>query len=205
MANDESPEPDDLLRQAKEGRDNALGKLLELYRNYLGLLARLQIGNRLQGKADSEDLVQETFLKAHRDFAQFRGSTEKEWVAWLRQILAFNLAQVVRRYHGTRRRDIRLERALEDELDESSQNLDRGLWAPYSTPSQQAARREQSVLLANALNRLTPAYREVIILSHLQGLSFPEVALRMDRSLDSVKNLWVRALAKLRTLLGESS
>jgi RNA polymerase sigma-70 factor (ECF subfamily) len=205
VAIDLPPEPEDLLHLAQAGNEEALGQLLELYRNYLGLLARLQIGSRLQGKADSEDLVQETFLKAHRDFAQFRGNTEKEWVAWLRQILAFNLAHLVRRYHGTRRRDVRLERALEDALDESSQNMDRALWAPHSTPSQQAARREQSVLLADALNRLTPAYREVIILSHLQGLSFPEVAKRMDRTLDSVKNLWVRALAKLRGILGESS
>ena len=59
------------------------------------------------------------------------------------------------------------------------------------------------MLLADALKRLTPAYREVIILSHLQGLSFPEVAKQMDRTLDSVKNLWVRALAKLRGILGE--
>ncbi len=204
MDNDATPDPEDLLRQAKEGQENALGQLLELYRNYLGLLARLQISSRLQGKADAEDLVQETFLKAHRDFADFRGATEKEWVAWLRQILAFNIAHLVRRYHGTRRRDIRLERALEDALDHSSQNMDRGLWVPHSTPSQNAARREQSVLLADALSRLTPAYREVIILSHFQGLSFPDVAKEMERTLDSVKNLWVRALAKLRGILGES-
>ena len=205
MENDVAPDPEELLRQAKQGDDAALGQLLELYRNYLQLLARLQIGSRLQVKADCEDLVQETFLKAHRDFADFRGSTEKEWVAWLRQILAFNLAHLVRHYQGTQRRDIRLERALEDALDHSSQSMDRGLWVAQSTPSQQAARREQSVLLADALSRLTPAYREVIILSHFQGMSFPEIAKEMERTLDSVKNLWVRALAKLRTILGESS
>ena len=132
---DEPPQPGDLLRRAQAGSEEALGQLLEVYRNYLGLLARLQIGGRLQGKTDAEDLVQETFLKAHRDFADFRGKTEKEWVAWLRQILAFNLAHLVRRYHGTRRRDIKLERALEDALDHSSQNLDRGLWAPTARPA----------------------------------------------------------------------
>jgi RNA polymerase sigma-70 factor (ECF subfamily) len=195
--------PEDLLRQAQGGADGALGQLLELYRSYLALLARVQLGGRLQVKADPEDLVQETFLKAHRDFAQFRGSTEKEWVAWLRQILAFNLAHLVRRYHGTKRRDVRLERAMEEALDQSSSALDRGLVGSHSTPSQQAIRREQSVLLADALQRLTSDYREVIILSHLQGLSFPEVARQMGRTLDSVKNLWARALAKLRKTLGD--
>ncbi len=160
---------------------------------------------RLKVKADAEDLVQDTFLKAHRDFAQFRGSSEKEWVAWLRQILAYQLAHLVRRYHGTKRRDIKLERAMEDALNESSSALDRGLAAAHSTPSQQALRREQSVLLADALNQLPADYREVIILSHLQGQSFPEVAQAMGRTLDSVKNIWARALAKLRRILGEST
>jgi RNA polymerase sigma-70 factor (ECF subfamily) len=197
------PDPERLLRQAQLGDEPALGQLLELYRGYLALLARLQLGTRLQVKADPEDLVQDTFLKAHRDFAQFRGATEKEWLAWLKRILAFNLAQLVRRYHGARRRDIKLERAMEDALNESSSALDRGFAAPHSTPSQQALRREQSVLLADALNRLPADYREVIILSHLQGQSFPEVARHMGRTLDSVKNIWARALAKLRTMLNE--
>jgi RNA polymerase sigma-70 factor (ECF subfamily) len=64
-----------------------------LYENYLLLLARLQIGRRLQSKVDAADLVQETFLEAHRHFTQFRGRTEEELVGWLRQILAANLAK----------------------------------------------------------------------------------------------------------------
>src|SRR5439155_18589150 len=96
-----------LLRQARAGDGAALGQLLELYQNYLLLLARLQIGRRLQSKVDAADLVQETFLEAHRHFAQFRGTTEEELVSWLRHILAANLANLVRRYLGTRRRDIR--------------------------------------------------------------------------------------------------
>jgi RNA polymerase sigma-70 factor (ECF subfamily) len=200
-----TPGPEELLRRARVGSASALGDLLELYRNYLSLLARLQIGRRLQGKVDPADLVQETFLKAHRDFAQFRGTSEGEWVGWLRQILAMNLGHLVRRYCGTRRRDIRLERRLVDELDHSSRVLDQGLVAPQSSPSNQASHREQAVLLADALEELPPDYREVIILSHLEGLSFPEVASRMGRSVNSVKNLWARALARLRRSLGGSS
>jgi RNA polymerase sigma-70 factor (ECF subfamily) len=197
---------DELLCLAQAGNNAALGQLLEQYRNYLALLARLQIGRRLQGKVDAADLVQETFLKAHRDFSQFRGASEGEWVGWLRQILALTLAQVVRHYCGTRRRDVRLERDLAHELDESSRLLDGGLLAPSNSPSGQASRREQAVLLADALGELPEAYREVIILSHLEGLSFPEVARRMGRTLNSVKNLWARALARLRrSLEGEGA
>jgi RNA polymerase sigma-70 factor (ECF subfamily) len=191
-----------LLRQARAGEAEPLGRLLEMYRGYLTLLARLQIDRRLQGKIDAADLVQDTFLEAHRDFVQFRGATEGELVAWLRRILASNVANVVRHYRGTRRRDVCLERRLAVELDESSRDLDRGLAAKQSSPSQQAIRREQAVLLADALDQLPADYREVIILRQLEGLSFPEVARRMERTLDSVKNLWARALARLSRLLG---
>jgi RNA polymerase sigma-70 factor (ECF subfamily) len=199
------PNPDELLPLARAGDRTALGQLMEMYRHYLALLARLQIGRRLQGKVDASDLVQETFLEAHRDFAQFQGISEKELVSWLRQVLASNLANQVRRYFGTQRRDVRLERELAGELDHSSRVLDHALLAPHSSPSQQAARREQAVLLADALERLPEDYREVIILRHLEGLTFPEVARRMGRSLDSVDKLWARALARLRRSLGGES
>jgi RNA polymerase sigma-70 factor (ECF subfamily) len=195
-------EQGELLARARAGDDGALGRLLEHYRAYLTLLARLQIGRRLQGKADSADMAQETFLEAARHFPRFRGETEAELAAWLRQILAACLAHLVRRYYGTQARDVRLERDLGDDLDRSSRAIDGGLIAGHSTPSQRASRREQAVLLADALERLPPDYRDVIILRHLEGLTFPEVAARMGRSVDSVEKLWVRALPRLRRALG---
>jgi len=90
-----------LLQQARAGDRDALGRLLEGYRPYLLLLARMQIGRRLQGKADASDAVQEAFLGAHRDFGKFRGDSEREFLAWLRQVLASVLANLVRHYQGT--------------------------------------------------------------------------------------------------------
>jgi RNA polymerase sigma-70 factor (ECF subfamily) len=89
------------------------------------------------------------------------------------------------------------------EVDVSSRLLERGLLAATSSPSQQAARREQAVILAEVLGQLPDDHREVIILRHLEGMTFPEVAARLDKSTDSVKKLWARALARLRGLLGE--
>jgi RNA polymerase sigma-70 factor (ECF subfamily) len=197
--------PEQLLQVARGGDAETLGKLLELYRRYLAVLARVQIGQRLQGKVDASDVVQETFLDAHRNFGRFRGSTEAQFVRWLRQILAAKLTDQVRRYLGAQGRDVRLERMIGDALDRSSVMLDRALAAPQSSPSQQAVRREQAVLLADALGQLTDDYREVIVLRHLEGLTFPEVARRMGRSQDSVEKLWMRALARLRGLLGASA
>lgn len=197
-------EPERLLSRSRAGDGQALGQLLEMYRNYLMLLARVQISRRLRGKVDDVDLVQETFLEAHRHIGSFRGTTEGEFVCWLRQILAANLSNLLRRYYGTQRRNSRLEQELAEEMDQSSRVMGRGLVAPQSSPSQRAVQREQAVLLADALKCLPEAYREVIILSHLEGLPFPEAARRMGRSLASVKHLWARALGQLRRSLGES-
>ena len=194
-------DPEQLIKLSQTKGGEVVGQLLELYREYLTLLARIQIGQRLQGKVDASDVVQETFLEAHRAFAQFRGATERELAEWLRRILASRLAKLVRHY-TTQRRDVRLERQLQEELDRSSAALDGAVLMTKSTPSQSVARREQSVILASALGRLPADYREVMILHHIEGQTFPEVARRMGRSVDSVKKLWIRALGKLRNALG---
>jgi RNA polymerase sigma-70 factor (ECF subfamily) len=200
-ANGSAGEPEQLLARARAGDSGAIGDLFELYREYLTLLATVQLGRRLRGKVDAADLVQETFLEAHRDFVQFRGTTEGELTAWLRKALAHNLANQIRHYYGVKARDVRLERDLHAELERSSAALDQALADPHSSPSRQVARREQAVLLAEALRRLPTDYRDVIVLRHLQGYTFAEVARRMDRSLDSVDKLWVRALSRLRRIL----
>jgi len=198
----EQANPDDLLREAKSGREASLGALLDLYRHYLKLLARVEIGKRLQAKADASDLVQETFLEAHRNFPLFQGDNERQFLAWIRQILAARVANLVRHYVGTQGRDIRLEQELAADLDQSSQLLDGSLVSGCSSPSQEASRREQAVLLADALAKLPDNYREVIVLRHLEGLTFPEAADRMGKTLNSVEKLWVRALARLRQTFG---
>jgi RNA polymerase sigma-70 factor, ECF subfamily len=193
----------ELLSLARDGDGNALGAMLGIYRRYLAVLARTQISRRLQGKADASDLVQETLLEAHRHFRDFRGTSEGEFVAWLRSILAGLIANHVRRYLGTKQRDARLERTLATELSDASGILGCELAADVSSPSEQAVHHEASLQLANALEALPDHYREVIMLRHLEGLPFAQVAERMGRSVESVEKLWVRALARLRQTLGD--
>lgn len=196
------PETVSLLERARQGENAIRGTLLEGYRNYLELLARIELGRRLQTKVDAADLVQETFLEAHRNFGLFRGQSEAEFVGWLRGILAARIADLVRHYLGTQGRDLRRERGLQINLDQSSRAFDRGLVALQSTPSQQMARRELRVVFADALARLPEEYREVIVLRHFEELSFADVASRMNKTVDSVQKLWVRGLARLRQFVG---
>ncbi len=188
--------PESLMACAREGNVQALERLLALYRGYLKLLARTQIEAQLRVRLDPSDLVQETMLEAYRDFARFRGVTEPELMVWLRRILARNLADQLKR-HRSPKRDLRREQSLEAVLDRSSQCLQAEL-AGISSPSAKASRREQSVLLADALERLPEDYRQVIIWRHLERVKFSEIAARMGRTSGAVRMLWARALERLR-------
>jgi len=189
-----------LIQQAQQD-DGARGALLEKYRAYLELLARIELGRRLQAKVDAADVVQETFLQAHRSFSTFRGGSEEEFIAWLRKILSSKLVDLIRHFVGTRGRDVRRERDFEINLDQSSQAFDRGVMAFQCSPSEHLAQQELRTAFATALSRLPDEYREVIVLRHFEELPFAEVAERMGRSVDSVQKLWIRGLARLRQLV----
>jgi RNA polymerase sigma-70 factor (ECF subfamily) len=181
-----------------------MAELLGMYRNYLSLLARVQVDTALRAKADPSDVVQETLMQATRDFAQFRGQTEAEFVAWLRQIMANTSAAIVRRYKGAKRRDVSRENGLEQQLNRTSLAMG-GLFAARDpAPSRIASRKEDVIVLSDALAKLADDHREVLVLHHLEGLPLAEVAQRMNRSVDAVKGLRTRAFLKLRSLLKES-
>jgi RNA polymerase sigma-70 factor (ECF subfamily) len=194
--------PELLLSQARAGDDAACGRLLELYRNYLRLMARTLISQPLRVRLDASDLVQETLFKAHRDFAGFLGTTEPELVAWLRQILVRSLSDQVKQ-HRAGKRDLRREEALDVLLDRSSIAVQRALVVPVSSPSSIASRREQAVLLADALEKLPADYREVFVSRNLEHIPFEQIAARMGRSSGAVRKLWTRTMLSLKQMLEE--
>jgi RNA polymerase sigma-70 factor (ECF subfamily) len=186
----------DLLLAARRGCSVSQGDLFERYRKLLKMLVRIQLSGSLRAKADASDLVQETFVRAHQAFHQFQGVCEHELVAWLRSILASRLHKTMR-HHRAGRRSLHLERRLEDELEQSSAALDKAFYQPGPSPSELAGQREHLTALAGAIEDLPEHYRSVIVLRQIKGLSYAEVARRMERSEDSVRKLWVRALAQL--------
>jgi RNA polymerase sigma-70 factor (ECF subfamily) len=113
MALCEQPDASQLLVEARQGNDEALGALLELYRNYLQGRAAALISLSLQSVVNPSDLVQQTFLEAYRDFRYFKGSTDTAWRAWLRRILAHNLANMLEKHLWARKRDRRRQISLD--------------------------------------------------------------------------------------------
>ena len=177
------------------------GPAPERFRDYLVLLARMQLGPGGRGRLDPSDVVQQTLLEAHRTRDQFRGRGEAEMAAWLRRLLACNLIDAFRA-QGRARRDVARERSLEAELEQSSARLGDALAAEQTSPSQAADRHEQAVRLAAALATLPEAQRRALELRYGRGLAVAEIGKQLDRSPAAVAGLLKRGTRELRALLG---
>jgi RNA polymerase sigma-70 factor (ECF subfamily) len=175
---------------------------LEQYRRYLLLLARVQLDPHLRHKLDASDVVQQTLLEAHRQCEAFRGKTAAELTAWLRQILAHNLADALRGLLRDKR-DVDRERSIQEAVANSSARLDSWLAAEQSSPSQLAIKHEQAVRLGDALSQLPEAQREALVLQQWHGWSLGEIGRHLDRSPAAVAGLLRRGLKQLRVLLHE--
>jgi RNA polymerase sigma-70 factor (ECF subfamily) len=174
-------------------------RAVEDYREYLHLLARLQIDPRLRGKVDPSDVVQQTLIKAHQHRDQFRGQSAAEQAGWLRRILVNTLVDAARKFG----RELDREMPLEQQVHDSSARLEAFLAADQSTPSEAAVRQEQLLRVAGALARLPEDQRTAIELHHLRDQAVADIAVTMDRTEASVAGLLRRGLKRLRELLEE--
>jgi len=165
---------------------------LERFREYLTWLARSQLGRKFSAKLDPSDLVQETLLNAYQKSTQFRGSTEQERAAWLREIFANNLADVFRDFNR-QKRDVTRERSS-DRLAASLEELP----APRDNEAEETS---QMLGLARALSELPELQYTAIDLHYLQGLSLAQTADALHRTEASIAGLVRRGLARLRELL----
>jgi RNA polymerase sigma-70 factor (ECF subfamily) len=187
--------PQELLAAARSGDQHQLGRLLQLYHDYLTILATTQLDARLRRRISPSDLVQEAMLGAYRDFSQFRGQTERELLGWLRQILIHCLHHAYETHIKAGRRDLRREVSFEHVRTAFD----------GASPLQLLDDHERAVALMGQMAKLKPDYRTVIMLRNLQELSFEEVAERMGRKAGTVRMLWLRAIAKLKQLYESSS
>ena len=188
-----------LIAASRAGDERAKTLLLGHFRDYLRLLAHLHVRPLLKSKFDESDIVQETCMQAIEGFEQFRGDNEKQFAAWLRQILANKGAWMARKFN-TEKRNATLEQNLKQQIDQSS--VDLGAFVPdkYSSPSHVAMGRERVAILANAIEQLPGEQREVLIMKGLQGMAIPDIAKALHRTEASTWKLWARGLQSLRKI-----
>jgi RNA polymerase sigma-70 factor (ECF subfamily) len=187
-----------LLEAARQGSNEALGELIEMFRQELTRIARQDLSEPLSVKINDSDVVQETFMKAQEGFPRFTGNTHSELLAWLRQILRRKLVDARRRFVRSDKRTIRREVPLA-----GSNGQPDDLALDDTSPSGVAMAREETNRLLSMLVGLPEQYATVIILRHAEGQTFEEIGRKMDRSAEAARKLWVRALRELRERMRE--
>lgn len=200
---DSAPELSRLLQSARGGTDDVLGTVFEAYRAFLLTVANRRLDPALRAKGGASDIVQDTFLEAQRDFARFHGTTESELKAWLVRLLLNNLVNFARHYKETAKRQVDCEVWLptgSPSSGEGGANLVDG----GPPPSARLMADERAATLRNALDRLPEDYRRVIVLRNQEDRPFEEIAGLMRRSENAVRQLWLRAIERLRDELGET-
>jgi RNA polymerase sigma-70 factor, ECF subfamily len=188
-----------LIRQARAGSNPALGRLLDGCRGYLLRIAGDDLDPRLQAKGGASDIVQETFLEAQRDFGEFTGDSEHELLAWLRHRLRYRVSKFIRSHRQTAKRAAGREVPLDD--GGASDKRMPVLAADQPSPSDCAIGEERDQSIERALERLPADYRRVIHLRYRERLSFAEVGQAMERTPNSARKLWARAIKQLKSQL----
>lgn len=193
---------EECLTAARRGEGEAFGALFELFRRHLLMLAQRELPVGLRGKLGASDIVQETALDARAGFPAFRGTTPEECYAWLRSILRNNVVDAVRRFEMSQKRHVGREIRLA-----SNSGLRIGELLPLAlgSPDGSAIRKEDAAELARVIAGLAPDYRDVLRFRYWEGLSFVEIAGRMERSPDAARKLWYRAMGCLQEAMASAS
>ena len=189
----------DLIDKAQSGDREAFGELVARYTGRTESLIRRLLGAQLKRVVEVEDLAQETFLRALRSFEQFRGDSEETLWCWLKTI-AEHVVKDQARHHKVRLavlgQDISQAKNSSDDGEVGS--LEDLLVAKDSTPSKILRRKERFERLEQAVSRLGPDHRKVILLARVRGLPIKEVARLMGRSPKAVSMLLLRAALELK-------
>ncbi|MFN7974190.1 MAG: sigma-70 family RNA polymerase sigma factor [Acidobacteriota bacterium] len=184
--------------------ENTTTRELEAFRSYLCVLARTSMRADLRRRSDPSDIVQLTLLQAHQARGQFRGGSDAELAAWLRQILARNLAHLARDERRLKR-DVHREESLETAIDRSAARFERMLAAPDTSPSQKVIRIERLLRLAAAVEALPALQRAAVVLHYWGGLTLAEISERLGRSPSAAAGLLHRGLKTLRLELAREA
>lgn len=184
----------DLVEQAKNGSQEALNRLFDLYGHRLLALIRLRMGPFLRSRLESQDLLQQTMLKAFERFDQFGGSGETTLMGWFGSI-ARNEIRDQAKYLQRGGRDVKRAVPLEAAAD--------AIAVPVRTEVSRLQFLAQAERLESAIETLDEIHREVLLLRRFEELTFPQIGEYLDKSPDACRMLYSRAMAALTFKLQE--
>ncbi len=191
-----------LLRHAREGNDDAFNEVLIKHRDRLKRMVALRMNQRLQGRVDASDVIQETFVEAARALDGYLDDPKISVFLWLRKLAGEKLIQAHRQHLATQKRDANREQPIYGGVPAAtSQSIAIQLSGRFSSPSQVAQKKEAKEQLFAALEQMDELDREVLSLKHFEHLSNKEIAEIMSINYEAVKKRYVRALDKLQRIL----
>ena len=198
VTEDNSIEWTNLIRQAREGDDSALGLIVSRLRNYLLLVANAEMQPSIRSKFCGSDIIQQSMLEAHQAIGAFRGTTESELKAWLKKIVLSNLVDETRRYQKTRKRDT----SREVPVDWHAQPLAQ---PNGQTASWMVSKNEFDQQLFIAIHELPARQRHVIEARHRDAMPYSKIAVELNITEDAARKLWTRGVNSLRRTLSKSA
>jgi RNA polymerase sigma-70 factor (subfamily 1) len=186
-----------LVALAQDGDESALNRLCSVYGARVLWIIRLRMGRELRSKLESMDLVQDVLMSALKDLPNFTYKTEGDFLRWLSRIAENRLRWHLHRLHANKR-DIRKEVRLNSYRPTAEDSIVATLDAvATTTPSTIMSKREELDKLAKAIDALKPEYRQVIVLTKIEGLSYKEIGKQLGKSSEAVRKLVSRALEEL--------
>jgi len=198
-----APDDDDGLQpRLLSGDPAALAELFARHRERLWRMVHFRLDRRLQGRVDADDVLQEAFLDASKRLHHFAEAQPITPFVWLRLVAGQTLIDVHRRHLGAKMRDADRDESIQQRLSEgTSVSLSFHLLGRLTSPSQAAAKAELMALVDEALAGMSDTDREILALRHFEELTNSEVAevLGIERKAASIR--YVRALARLKTVL----
>jgi RNA polymerase sigma-70 factor (ECF subfamily) len=198
------PDTEELVERARGGDPEARQLLLTCHRQRLRQMVALRMDRRLRARVDPSDVVQEALLDAAQELSDYLRQRPLPFYPWLRQLAWDRLLELHRRHLYAQKRSVRLEDPEALALpDESAVQLVQRLLAGGSSPSERLLREELRGRVQAALAQLSPRDREVLVLRHLEQLTTHETAAVLGITPGAVKTRHLRALERLRSLLGD--
>lgn len=184
---------EDLALRARAGDQAAYEALFARVAERVLVYVRCRLGPQLRARVDPWDVLQETYLEAHRSLARFQGGGEGAFSAWLYRIAENRLRDLAGRWSTQKRQAAGGEVHATDVVSR--------LRAQETGPSTGCARQEENERLVQAIDQLEPQEREALLLRFFQGRTLEEIASALATSERSVRRLLGQAQVKLGGLL----
>jgi RNA polymerase sigma-70 factor, ECF subfamily len=204
MDDSRSSKTDLLLRRARDGDQQAQDALLESYRDRLRRMITIRIDPRVAARVDPSDVVQEALKDAHNRLPEYFADPQLSFYPWLRRIAWDRLVDMYRTHIGAERRSVLREHPWTPNLnDESVAELAHSIVTSSHNPGRRAMLAEMQARMKAALLELKPPDREILVLRYLEQLGVEEIAGVLGISQTAVTSRHLRALQRLRRLLGD--